>query len=51
MTTHVGVEKKEREFLAQCVGDAYMILHLLPGVSRGASISTPQRYRRIEHHG
>jgi hypothetical protein len=26
------MEKKEREFLAQCVGDAYTMLDLLPGV-------------------
>ena len=32
MTTQVGLEKKEREFLAQCVGDAYTMLDLLPGV-------------------
>jgi len=32
MTTHAGLEKKEREFLAQCVGDAYTMLDLLPGV-------------------
>ena len=32
MTTQAGLEKKEREFLAQCVGDAYTMLDLLPGV-------------------
>jgi hypothetical protein len=32
MTTQAGVEKKERDFLAQCVGDAYQMLDLLPGV-------------------
>ena len=32
MTTQVGLEKKEREFLAQCIGDAYTMLDLLPGV-------------------
>ena len=32
MTKQAGLEKKEREFLAQCVGDAYTMLDLLPGV-------------------
>ena len=32
MTTQAGVETKERDFLAQCVGDAYQMLDLLPGV-------------------
>jgi hypothetical protein len=32
MTTQAGLEKKERDFLAQCVGDAYTMLDLLPGV-------------------
>jgi hypothetical protein len=32
MTTQAGLEKKERDFLAQCVGDAYQMLGLLPGV-------------------
>jgi hypothetical protein len=32
MTTQAGMEKKERDFLAQCVGDAYSMLDLLPGV-------------------
>lgn len=32
MTTQAGLEKKEREFLALCVGDAYAMLELLPGV-------------------
>jgi hypothetical protein len=32
MTTQAGLEKKEREFLAQCVGDAHQMLELLPGV-------------------
>jgi hypothetical protein len=26
MTTQAGLEKKERDFLAQCVGDAYTML-------------------------
>jgi hypothetical protein len=30
MTTQAGLEMKEREFLAQCVGDAYTMLDLLP---------------------
>ena len=32
MTTRVGLEKKERDFLAQCVGDAHQMLDHLPGV-------------------
>jgi hypothetical protein len=32
MTTQVGLEKKERDFLAHCVGDAYTMLDRLPGV-------------------
>ena len=32
MTTQAGLEKKEREFLARCVSDAYTMLDLLPGV-------------------
>jgi hypothetical protein len=32
MTTQAGLEKKERDFLAQCVGDAYQMLDVLPGV-------------------
>jgi hypothetical protein len=32
MTTQVGLEKKERDFLAQCVGDAYQMLELVGGV-------------------
>ena len=32
MTTQAGLEKKERDFLASCVGDAYTMLDLLPGV-------------------
>jgi hypothetical protein len=32
MTTQAGLEKKERDFLAQCVGDAHQMLDLLPGV-------------------
>jgi hypothetical protein len=32
MTTQAGLEKKERDFLTQCVGDAYTMLDLLPGV-------------------
>ncbi len=32
MTTQVSLEKKERDFLAQCVGDAHQMLDLLPGV-------------------
>lgn len=32
MTTQAGLEKKEREFLTQCVGDAFTMLDLLPGV-------------------
>jgi hypothetical protein len=32
MTTQAGVETKERDFLAQGVGDAYQMLDLLPGV-------------------
>ena len=36
MTTQAGLEKKEREFLAQCVGDAYTMLDLLPGVDPNA---------------
>ena len=31
MTTQAGLEKKERDFLASCVGDAYTMLDLLPG--------------------
>jgi hypothetical protein len=30
MTTQAGVETKERDFLAQCVGDAYQMLDLCP---------------------
>ena len=32
MTTQAGLGKKERDFLASCVGDAYTMLDLLPGV-------------------
>jgi hypothetical protein len=32
MTTQAGLEKKERDFLAQRIGDAYTMLDLLPGV-------------------
>ncbi|MGZ4511469.1 MAG: hypothetical protein ACXVX6_08445 [Mycobacterium sp.] len=39
MTTQAGLEKKERDFLAQCVGDAYQMLDLLPGVDpNGAAL-------------
>ncbi|CAM3291007.1 hypothetical protein BST27_23710 [Mycobacterium intermedium] len=37
MTTQVGREKTEREFLAQCVGDAYQLLEHLPGVDPNGS--------------
>jgi hypothetical protein len=32
MTTQVGTEDKEREFVLRCVGDAYQVLDLIPGV-------------------
>jgi hypothetical protein len=32
MTTQAGIEQKERDFLAQCVGDAYQMLDVMPGV-------------------
>jgi hypothetical protein len=32
MTTQAGLEKKERDFLAQCIGDAYTMLDVIPGV-------------------
>jgi hypothetical protein len=39
MTTQAGLEKKERDFLAQCVDDAYQMLDLLPGVDpNGAAL-------------
>jgi hypothetical protein len=42
MTTQAGVEKKERDFLAQCVGDAYQMLDLLPGVDpHGPAVIRP----------
>lgn len=34
MTTKAGVETKEGDFLAQCFGDAYQMLDLLPVWSR-----------------
>jgi hypothetical protein len=32
MTTQAGVEERERDLLAQCVGDAYQMLDVIPGV-------------------
>jgi hypothetical protein len=32
MTTQTGVEEGERDLLAQCVGDAYQMLDVMPGV-------------------
>ena len=32
MTTQPDVGARERDYLAQCVGDAYQMLDLLPGV-------------------
>ena len=32
MTTQTGIEDKEREFVLQCVGDAFQVLDLIPGL-------------------
>ena len=32
MTTQADFETKERDYLAQCVADAYQMLDLIPGV-------------------
>lgn len=32
MTTQAGIEDNEREFVLRCVGDAYQMLDLIPGV-------------------
>jgi hypothetical protein len=32
MTTATDMETKQRDFLAQCVADAYQMLDLIPGV-------------------
>jgi hypothetical protein len=32
MTTQAGVEGKGRDLVVKCVGDAYQVLDLIPGV-------------------
>jgi hypothetical protein len=32
MPIQAGIEDKEREFVLQCLGDAYQVLDLIPGV-------------------
>jgi hypothetical protein len=38
MTTQAGIEGKERDLVLQCVGEAYEVLHLMPGVDANGPV-------------
>jgi hypothetical protein len=53
MTTQVGTEDKEREFVLRCVGDAYQVLDLIPGVDPNgpALVWLAEQFRQLRRQG
>jgi hypothetical protein len=38
MTTQTGIDRKERDLVVKCIGEAYEALHLMPGVDENGPV-------------
>ena len=38
MTTQVDIDRKERDLVVRCIGEAYEALHLMPGVDENGPV-------------
>jgi hypothetical protein len=53
MTTQAGIVDNEREFVLRCVGDAYQVLDLIPGVDPNgpALVWLAEQFRQLRRQG